>query len=59
MTEDRILALVIEVANNHNCYDGFAEDIAEAIIEDNGVDLIDADVQELAEQYFEDEEKDN
>ena len=57
MTEDRILALVIEVANNHGCNDGFAEDIAEAIIEDNGTDLTDADVQELAEQYFEDEEE--
>lgn len=56
MNESKILAIVNEVAENHGSYDGFAEDITEAIIEDNGTDLTEEEIKELAEQYFEEEE---
>lgn len=56
MTEDRVLALVTEISNKHGYgMDGFAEEVAQIIIEDNGLDLTDDEVKEIAEQFFDEE----
>lgn len=52
-----IYRTVCELQQEHEgVVDGFAWDITQDIIEDNGLDLSEDDVKELAEQYFEEED---
>ena len=57
MTRDMILELVTEIAQDSGCgVDGFVEEVADAIIDDNGFNLTEEDVKELASQFFEEED---
>lgn len=59
MRKADIYTIVCEVAKYFNQPDdGFCEDITEQIIEDNGTDLSENEVRELAEEYFDEEEDD-
>jgi hypothetical protein len=56
MTANEILRTVREVLVFAGWGDdGFADEIAEAIIDDNGTDLTPKEVVELTEQYLEEE----